>query len=101
MFGVAATGGKIERRALGRLSSWTRDYLRGVALADLGCALLGVFIAAQARFGSDVTPMYLPLSLARPGLWLVALWMAGAYDARVIGPGSDQYGTLLHAPGTL
>src|SRR5689334_24473962 len=97
MFGVAATGGKIERRALGRLSSWTRDYLRGVALADLGCAVLGVFIAAQARFGSDVTPMYLALSLAMPVLWLVALWMAGAYDARFIGTGSDEYRKVLNA----
>ena len=41
MFGVAATGGRIERRAVRRLSSWTRDYLRAVALADLGCAELG------------------------------------------------------------
>ena len=97
MFGVAATGGKIERRALRRLSSWTRDYLRGVALADLGCAVLGVFIAAQARFGSDVTPMYLALSLAMPVLWLVALWLAGAYDARFIGTGSDEYRKVLNA----
>jgi exopolysaccharide biosynthesis polyprenyl glycosylphosphotransferase len=97
MFGVAATGGKIERRALRRLSSWTRDYLRGVALADLGCAVLGVFIAAQARFGSNVTPMYLALSLAMPVLWLVALWMAGAYDARFIGTGSDEYRKVLNA----
>ena len=45
MFGVAATGGRIERRAARRLSTWTRDYLRQVALADLGCAVVGVFVA--------------------------------------------------------
>ena len=97
MFGVAATGGKIERRAPRRLSSWTRDYLREVALADLGCAVVGVFIAAQVRFGSNVTPMYLALSLALPVLWVAALWLAGAYDVRFIGTGSDEYRKVLNA----
>ena len=97
MFGVAATGGKIERRAARRLSTWTRDYLREVALADLGCAVVGVFIAAQVRFGSNVTPMYLGLSLALPVLWIAALWLAGAYDVRFIGTGSDEYRKVLNA----
>ena len=97
MFGVAATGGKTERRAVGRLSTWARDYLREVALADLGCAVVGVFIAAQVRFGSNVTPMYLGLSLALPVLWIVALWLAGAYDVRFIGTGSDEYRKVLNA----
>jgi exopolysaccharide biosynthesis polyprenyl glycosylphosphotransferase len=97
MFDVAATGGKIERRAARRLSIWTRDYLRRVALADLGCAVVGVFMAAQVRFGGNVRPMYLGLSLALPGLWLAALWLAGAYDVRFIGTGSDEYRKVLNA----
>jgi exopolysaccharide biosynthesis polyprenyl glycosylphosphotransferase len=97
MFGVAATGGRIERRATRRPSSWTRDYLRKVALADLGCAVVGVFMAAQVRFGSNVTPMYLGLSLALPVLWIAALWLAGAYDVRFIGTGSDEYRKVLNA----
>src|ERR1700751_4527398 len=97
MFGVAASGGKTRRRAVGRLSTWTRDYLRQVALADLGCAVVGVFIAAQVRFGSNVTAMYLGLSLALPVLWIAALWLAGAYDVRVIGTGSDEYRKVLNA----
>jgi exopolysaccharide biosynthesis polyprenyl glycosylphosphotransferase len=97
MFGVAATGGTIERREARRLSTWTRDYLRQVALADLGCAVVGVFIAAQVRFGSNVTAMYLGLSLALPVLWIVALWLAGAYDVRFIGTGSDEYRKVLNA----
>jgi exopolysaccharide biosynthesis polyprenyl glycosylphosphotransferase len=97
MFGVAATGGRIERRAGKRPSSWTRDYLREVALADLGCAVVGVFMAAQIRFGSNVTHMYLALSLALPVLWLAALWLAGAYDVRFIGTGSDEYRKVLNA----
>jgi exopolysaccharide biosynthesis polyprenyl glycosylphosphotransferase len=97
MFGVAASGGRIERRAVGRLSTWSRDYLRQVALADLGCAVVGVFMAAQVRFGSNVTPMYLGLSLALPVLWIAALWLAGAYDVRFIGTGSDEYRKVLNA----
>jgi exopolysaccharide biosynthesis polyprenyl glycosylphosphotransferase len=97
MFGVAANRGKIERRAARRPSTWTRDYLRQVALADLGCAVVGVFIAAQVRFGSNVTAMYLGLSLTLPVLWIVALWLAGAYDVRFIGTGSDEYRKVLNA----
>ena len=97
MFGVAATGGKIERRAVRRLSSWTRDYLRAVALADLGCAVVGVFTAAQLRFGGNVTDMYLALSLTLPVLWIASLWLAGAYDVRFIGTGSDEFRKVLNA----
>ena len=79
--------GRFERRTARRLSTWTRDYLREVALADLGCAVLGVFVAAQIRFGSNVTSTYLALSLALPVLWIAALWLAGAYDVRFILPG--------------
>jgi exopolysaccharide biosynthesis polyprenyl glycosylphosphotransferase len=97
MFGVAASGGKTRRRAVRGPSTWTREYLRQVALADLGCAVVGVFIAAQVRFGSNVTAMYLGLSLALPVLWIVALWLAGAYDVRFIGTGSDEYRKVLNA----
>ena len=97
MFGVAETGDMVERRAVRRLSTWNRDYLREVALADLACGVVGVFIAAQLRFGSNVTSMYLALSLALPVLWVAALWLAGAYDVRFIGTGSDEFRKVLNA----
>jgi exopolysaccharide biosynthesis polyprenyl glycosylphosphotransferase len=97
MLSVAATGGKIDRRVPRRPSTWTREYLREVSLADLGCAVVGVFMAAQVRFGSNVTSMYLALSLALPVLWIAALWLAGAYDDRFIGTGSDEYRKVLNA----
>ena len=80
-----------------RLSTWSRDYLREVALADLACGVVGVFMAAQLRFGSNVTSMYLALSLALPVLWVAALWLAGAYDVRFIGTGSDEFRKVLNA----
>ena len=41
--------------------------------------------------------MYLALSLALPVLWIAALWLAGAYDVRFIGTGSDEYRKVLNA----
>ena len=41
--------------------------------------------------------MYLGLSLALPVLWIAALWLAGAYDVRFIGTGSDEYRKVLNA----
>src|SRR5690349_5695204 len=97
MFGVAETGDIVERRAGRRLPTWSRDYLREVALADFACGVIGVFAAAQLRFGSNVTSMYLALSLALPVLWVAALWLAGAYDVRFIGTGSDEFRKVLNA----
>jgi exopolysaccharide biosynthesis polyprenyl glycosylphosphotransferase len=37
------------------------------------------------------------LSLALPVLWLAALWLAGGYDPRFIGTGSDEFRKVLNA----
>jgi exopolysaccharide biosynthesis polyprenyl glycosylphosphotransferase len=66
-------------------------------MADLGCAILGVFAAAQLRFGSDITELYILLSLSMPILWLTALWLAGGYDIRFIGTGSDEFRKVVNA----
>jgi exopolysaccharide biosynthesis polyprenyl glycosylphosphotransferase len=97
MFGVAATRGRLDRTMAGRTSAWTKNYLRKAAVADLGCAAVGVFMAAQIRFGDDVTGLYVALSLTLPLLWMVALWLAGGYDVRFIGTGSDEFRKVLTA----
>ena len=97
MSGFAVAYERPDRQAARRAASWARDYLRTAALADFGCAIVGVFMAAQIRFGNNVTPTYLALSLALPVLWLAALWLAGAYDVRFIGTGSDEYRKVLNA----
>jgi exopolysaccharide biosynthesis polyprenyl glycosylphosphotransferase len=58
---------------------------------------MGVFAAAQLRFGNDVTATYVALSLALPVLWIGALWLAGGYDVRFIGTGSDEFRKVLNA----
>src|SRR5271165_6959256 len=97
MFGITAATGRYERRAARRPATWTKDYLREVALADLGCAVVGVLVAAQLRFGYHVRWTYLALSVALPVLWIVALWLAGAYDVRFIRTGSDEFRKVLNA----
>jgi exopolysaccharide biosynthesis polyprenyl glycosylphosphotransferase len=97
MFGVATPRGRYDGQTARHLSAWARDYLRKVALADLGCAVAGVFTAAQLRFGTDVTATYLALSLALPVLWILAVWLAGGYDVRFIGTGSDEFRKVLNA----
>jgi exopolysaccharide biosynthesis polyprenyl glycosylphosphotransferase len=95
--GLVITRDRSGRRSATRSSTWVRDYLRWAAVADLGCAAVGVFAAAQIRFGSDVAPPYIALSVALPMLWLAALWLSGGYDARFIGTGSDEFRKVLNA----
>lgn len=86
-----------ERPTVRHISAWEREYLRRAALADLGCAVIGVFMAVQLRFGDHVTATYVALSLALPVLWVAALGLAGGYDVRFIGTGSDEYRKVLNA----
>jgi exopolysaccharide biosynthesis polyprenyl glycosylphosphotransferase len=97
MSGFAVAHERPDRQAARRSASWARDYLRTAALADFGCVIIGVFMAAQIRFGNEVTSAYVALSLALPLLWLMALWIAGGYDVRFIGTGSDEFRKILNA----
>ena len=97
MSGYAVIRGRSDREAAGRVSSWTGAYLQRAAVVDLGCAAVGVLAATQIRFGTEVARTILALSLALPMLWLAALWLAGAYDVRFIGTGSDEFRRVLNA----
>jgi exopolysaccharide biosynthesis polyprenyl glycosylphosphotransferase len=97
MSGFAVARDRYDRKVIRRTSGWERDYLRRAALADLGCGTIGVFAAAQLRFGSNVTGTYIALSLALPVAWLSAIWLAGGYDVRFIGTGSDEFRKILNA----
>jgi exopolysaccharide biosynthesis polyprenyl glycosylphosphotransferase len=97
MSGFAVARDRYDRQIIRRTSGWARDYLRRAALIDLGCVILGVFAATQLRFGNDVTGTYVALSLMLPVAWLAAIWLAGGYDVRFIGTGSDEYRKILNA----
>lgn len=97
MSDYAVVRDSVARKTASGASTWTKDYLRRIALADLGCAVVGVFAAFQLRFGAHATGTYVALSLALPGLWLAAVGLAGGYDVRFIGTGSDEFRKVLNA----
>jgi exopolysaccharide biosynthesis polyprenyl glycosylphosphotransferase len=88
---------RYQRRTGARPAAWTREYLRWVVAVDFICATTGTFVAVQLRFDKGVSDAYTALSLALPLLWLVGLWLAGAYDVRWIGGGSDEFRRVLNA----
>ncbi len=65
-----------------------------------GCAALAAgWLAFEIRFGSTDTQdsAYIWLGLALPVLWLAALELAGGYDERFVGVGSDEFRRVVQA----
>jgi exopolysaccharide biosynthesis polyprenyl glycosylphosphotransferase len=79
--------------------AWTSAYRRRVALADWACALAAGAVAVRVRFGG---PAYLPLTYLSltcglPVAWWLSVLLAGGYDTRFIGLGSDEFRRILNA----
>jgi len=68
-------------------------------IADGCCGLAGGLLAYQIRFDSagHHPTGYIALSLALPFAWLLTLALAGAYDSRLIGVGTDEFRRVLNA----
>jgi len=94
-----APGGAVPRIT----KAWTTAYLRQAAIVDGACALGAGLLAAQIRFGSPggVPIGYLGITAALPVLWWTAVRLAGGYDARFIGLGSDEFRRVLNATVSL
>jgi exopolysaccharide biosynthesis polyprenyl glycosylphosphotransferase len=86
---------RVGRRVL---APWTSRYVRHVAIGDAICGLAAGLVAFDARFGGDTagSESYLWLGLALPALWLAGLALAGAYDTRFIGVGTDEFRRVLN-----
>jgi exopolysaccharide biosynthesis polyprenyl glycosylphosphotransferase len=56
-----------------------------------------VLVAVDLRFGKHISHGYVALSLALPVCWLIAVWLAGGYDIRFVGTGSDEFRRVLNA----
>ncbi len=82
---------------------WTSRYLRVAAVVDFCCAAAAALLALLVRFnvGRYLPVDYLAISLGFPPLWLVAVGLSGAYDARLIGVGSDEFRRVLNAAVSL
>jgi exopolysaccharide biosynthesis polyprenyl glycosylphosphotransferase len=79
--------------------AWTSSYLRGAALADWACALAAGAVAAEVRFGGHgYLPLtYVGLTCGLPVAWWMSVLLAGGYDTRFIGLGSDEFRRILTA----
>ncbi len=69
--------------------------------ADIAIGFITSTTALGFRFAGHITREYAILSLALPVLWVAALRLSGAYDARFIGTGSDEFRKILNAGVTL
>jgi exopolysaccharide biosynthesis polyprenyl glycosylphosphotransferase len=80
-------------------AAWMRSYLRRLLVADCACALAAGVLAVEIRF---VSQGYLPLAYLAftgvlPALWWGSVMLAGGYDPRFIGLGSDEFRKVLNA----
>jgi exopolysaccharide biosynthesis polyprenyl glycosylphosphotransferase len=68
-------------------------------MADSACALAAGLLAFQIRFDGrgHAAAEYFALSLGLPLLWLACVALAGGYDSRFIGVGSDEFRKIVNA----
>ncbi|MGO9082104.1 MAG: sugar transferase [Streptosporangiaceae bacterium] len=105
MAGQTAIGGHrradrvVARLAAQDSTAWTTGYLRQAVAGDGICALAAGLLAFQLRFDTKghYPSRYLLLTVALPVFWLLAVWLAGGYDSRFIGVGSDEFRRVLNA----
>jgi len=79
--------------------AWTSTYMRTAALLDCLCAFVAALVALEVRFDAHggIPAAYFALSVALPFLWLGSVAVAGGYDPRFIGVGSDEFRRVLNA----
>ena len=92
----------VDRRprvASREIVTWTRSYLRRAVLTDGVCSLVAGGLALYLRFmGQGHLPLScLAFTVALPGLWCGSVALAGGYDARFFGVGSDEFRRVLNA----
>jgi len=82
---------------------WTSAYRRRMAAGDGACALAAGVLACGIRFAGEgyMPATYVAFTCTLPVLWWTAMALAGAYDARLIGLGSDEFRRILNAAVSL
>lgn len=83
--------------------TWLASYLRWAALIDGACAFVAGLLAVQVRFAGEsyLPAAYLGFACGLPTLWWISLLLAGGYDARFVGLGSDEFRRILNAAVSL
>ncbi len=81
-------------------TTWTSTYVRTAAVLDFSCALLAGLGALGLRFSDQsggFPAEYAAFTVILPFLWLGAVALAGGYDPRFIGVGSDEFRKVMNA----
>ena len=81
--------------------SWVSAYIFRTVVADSLCALAAGLLALEERFSSLNRDIYLIFACGLPVLWCVTVAIAGGYDPRFIGVGSDEFRRVLNAAVSL
>jgi exopolysaccharide biosynthesis polyprenyl glycosylphosphotransferase len=83
--------------------AWTSAYLRTAVLLDCLCALVAGLIALEVRFDAQggIPAEYFAFTVTLPLLWLCSVAVAGGYDPRFIGVGSEEFRKVLNAAVSL
>ncbi len=80
---------------------WERSYVAAVIAIDATAALAAAAIAYVGRFGDNVASNhrwgYIALSASLPVLWLAAMSIARAYEARFLTVGYEEFRRVLIA----
>src|SRR5215475_13371776 len=97
MSGSVSTTDRRSGRGAGRAvilrAPWTNGYLRTAAILDGLCALAAGMVALELRFDAQgyAPSEYFAFTSVLPFLWLCSVALAGGYDPRFIGVGSDEF----------
>ena len=83
--------------------AWERRFAEVLLLLDVGAAALGLGAAwllasstpDQSGFGGSRWVTVLASGLALLVLWLLVLWLSGAYDMRFLGIGFEEYKRIV------
>ena len=94
------------RLTAGDPAAWTSAYLRKAAVADVACALVAGVLALAAydvhyHSWTHQAAAYLAFTAVLPILWWASVAVAGGYDSRFIGVGSDEFRRVLNAAVSL
>ena len=82
--------------------SWIIRYQLLILGVDVASALLAGVIALAGRFsGAEPPSLYVGATGSLPVVWAACVAMAGGYDARFIGLGSEEFRRVLNAAVSL
>jgi len=93
---------EVRLTATGDSAAWTTSYLRKAGVVDVSCALVAGLLALAAygihyRNLTHQATAYLAFTAVLPILWSVSVAVAGGYDSRFIGVGTDEFRRVLNA----